>query len=174
MRITRNRSLLALVGVALLAGLVACTPLPNAAQEAPELDSSSEEQDYDDWQLAYEKCMTGQGVEISQFLSTTGGEGGDDSAPQMPSESEVEAMQEAQAFCADEVGEPPTREGMPTGEEVNEMALVFAKCMRAAGYDYPDPEMSANGGISAMPSGDWAPEDMDQCAVEAGFPGASG
>ena len=178
MRITRTRSLLAVAGVLLLTGLAACAPSP-AANPSGELNTASQEQEYEDWQIDFEKCLSDQGVDLSQFMTSasTGGEEVVDEAPappEEPTEAEVAAMQEAMEYCNDEVGEPPTRDDMPSDEEFNEMSLAFAACMREAGYDFPDPDVNSNGAMMTMGSDEFAPEDMDKCSQEAGFPGAEG
>ena len=177
MRITRNRGLLVLAGFLLVGGLASCAPTPDAAEKEPELDSASQEQDYDDWQLAFEKCMDGQGVDLSQFMtkaSDGGDAGADEPAPEPPSDADIAAMEDAQEFCMEEVGDPPTRDDLPSDEKLNEMNLLFAKCMRDAGYDYPDPEQGPSGAVAAMPQGDFDPADVDACVEAAGYPGANG
>ena len=178
MRSIRTRSLLALTGVILLTGLAACAPSP-AANQSGELNTASQEQEYEDWQRDFEKCLGEQGVDLSQFMGTAVANGEEvfeeaPAPPEEPTEEEMAAMQEAMDVCDDELGKPPTRDDMPSEAEWNEMSLAFAACMREAGYDFPDPDLSSNGAVTSMSSDDFAPEDMDKCSEEAGFPAAEG
>ncbi|KJQ54239.1 hypothetical protein [Microbacterium sp. SA39] len=176
MRITRNRGLIFLAGLALVGGLAACAPTPDAADKTPELDSASQDQAFEDWQLDWETCMKDEGVDLSKFMAKAGETGGgeEETAPEPPSDADIAAMDDAREVCDEKLGDPPTRDDMPSDEEMNEMMLVFAKCMRDAGYDFPDPEPGPPGTAPGMPQGDYDPADMDACFVEADFAGAEG
>ncbi|WP_157813850.1 hypothetical protein [Microbacterium sp. BR1] len=150
MRNIRNRGLHALAGVVLLTGLVACAPSP-ATEKPGELDSSSQQQDYEEWQLAWEKCVGDQGVDLSQFMVKAGEAGDEGSAPPpKPTEADRVAMEKAMEFCDEELGQAPTRDDLPSSEEMNEMGLLLAACMREAGYDFPDPEIGPGGTVAGQ------------------------
>lgn len=176
MRITRNRGLIFLAGLMLVGGLAACAPTPDAADESPDLDSASQEQEFEDWQLAWEKCMKDEGVDMSQFMvkASSDGDEVEQEVPEPPSDADIAAMEDAREVCDEKLGDPPVRDDMPSDDEMNEMMLTFAQCMRDAGYDFPDPEPGPAGTVAAMPMGDYDPADMDACMTEAGFPGAEG
>lgn len=175
----RARAGLALAGIGLLlAALTACTP----TAETPELASGDSDAAYEDWSIDFTACMKREGVDMSMSFSSASGEAGNGEAssdvemaePVDPGEVDLEAMEAANEKCIDEVGEPPVPPGAPDADEMNEAMLAFAACMREAGYDYPDPEISSDGGVvamQAMPADDLDPAVMDACNEEAGFPG---
>jgi hypothetical protein len=174
----RARSGLALAGIGLLlAALTACAP--NA--ETPELASGDSDAAYEEWSIDFTACMKGEGVDMSMTFASAGGEVSNGEAsgdvemaePVDPGEVDLEAMEAAHEKCIDEVGEPPVPPGAPDADEMNEAMLAFAACMREAGYDYPDPEISSDGGVvamQAMPADDIDPAVMEACNEEAGFP----
>ena len=55
------------------------------------------------------------------------------------SKYDMVAFDKAYAKCAETIGDPPVDENQPTEQEMFDFQLVFASCMREAGYDYPDP-----------------------------------
>ena len=85
---------------------------------------------------------------------------------------DMKQYEAASKVCTKKLGEMPIPPGMPSPEEMQESMLKFAKCMREAGYDYPDPEVSKGGGISiqAMPADEYDPAVMDSCSEESGSP----
>lgn len=174
----RARTGLALTGIGLLlAALTACAP----TTETPELASGDSDAAFEDWSIDFTACMKGEGVDMNMTFSVAGGEASNGEAsgdvetvdPVDPGEVDLEAMEAAHEKCIDEVGEPPVPPGAPDADEMNEAMLAFAACMREAGYDYPDPEISSDGGMvamQAMPADDLDPAVMDACNDEAGFP----
>lgn len=173
MRTLRSRALLALAGITLLTGLAACAPTPNTADGPAELDSTSDEQAFEDWRIALDACMAEAGFDLpSVAVQGEADDGGGNAVSVDPGEVDLDALAAAQEACFEKVGHPPAQEGMPNDEEMHEMQLAFAKCMREAGYDYPDPAPSKSGAVSAMPADDFDPADVDRCAEEAGLPWA--
>jgi hypothetical protein len=81
----------------------------------------------------------------------------------------MEAYGAASKICSEKLGEMPTPPGMPSPEEMQKGMLAFAKCMREAGYDYPDPEVSKDGAISmqAMAMDELDPQVMEDCSKES-------
>ncbi|SFR69950.1 hypothetical protein SAMN05428970_0821 [Agromyces sp. CF514] len=175
----RPRALLALAGIGLVVALSACTP---NASDAPDLAAGDSDAAYDDWSLEFGDCMKAEGVDVSMTMGSTTGDsgdaGGDDTTTGSldsvdPGEIDLEAMEAAHEKCIEQVGEPPVQPGMPDADELNEAMLAFAACMREAGYDYRDPEISADGGMvsmQAMSIDEVDPAVMDACNDEAGFP----
>lgn len=175
MRTLHHRALLALVGTILLTGLAACAPTPEATDRTDGFDSTSDEQAFEDWRLALDDCMAEAGFDLpSVAVQGEGEEGGGDAVSVDPGEVDLEALESAQEMCFEKVGQPPAQEGMPNDDEMHEMQLVFAKCMREAGYDYHDPTPGKGGAVSAMPADEFDPADVDRCTEEAGLPWAQG
>ncbi|MGI9823094.1 hypothetical protein [Agromyces sp. Marseille-Q5079] len=171
----RARAGLALAGIGLLlATLTACTPGP---AETPELVAGDSDAAYDEWAIDFGACMKAEGIDLEMSAATSGSSGDDASTQSLDvGEVDLEAMDAANEKCIDEVGEPPVQPGMPDAEEMNEAMLAFAACMREAGYDYPDPEISTDGGIvamEAMSADEMDPADVDACNEQAGFPDMS-
>lgn len=173
----RARALLALTGIGLLIALSACAP--NTSDGGADLASGDAQAEFDDWSLEFGECMKEQGVDVSMSAGTssssesTGDESTDDAATLNLGEMDLEKMEEAHATCTEKVGEPPVQPGMPDADEMNAAMLAFAACMREAGYDFPDPEISSDGGVvamQAMPADEIDPADMDACNEQAGFP----
>ena len=79
----------------------------------------------------------------------------------------IEAFVAAQDICIEKVGEAPTRSDMPSTAEINAHMLAFAACMREAGYDFPDPDLSNNGMTSALSTDDYDVADVDACDAKA-------
>lgn len=174
----RARAGLALAAIGLLlAALTACTP---GSEKEPELAAGDSDAAYEDWSIDFTACMKAEGVDMQMSVAGSGDDVGTSSSTQDleadpidPGEIDLEAMQAANEKCIEKVGEPPVPPGMPDADEMNEAMLAFAACMREAGYDYPDPEISDDGGIVAMqaiPADDIDPAIMDACNDEAGFP----
>lgn len=116
----------------------------------------------------YATCMREHGVDMSD--PTSGGGvieiGGD--------ASDLEAMQEAGEAC-DPILEGAFGEFEMSPEQEAEMRdqeLVFAKCMRANGVDWPDPSSDPGSNESVIELGDDVDPDafsaaMDACSEEA-------
>ena len=168
------RAGLAFTGIALLLALSACAP--NGADSA-DLKSGDSDAAYEEWSAEFTSCMKGEGIDM-QMATTADGTASDsttmDSGEAVdPDEIDVEAMDAANRKCIDKVGEPPVIPGMPDAEEMNEASLRFAACMRERGYDYPDPEISADGSVGmseAMSIDEFDPADIDACSEAADYP----
>ena len=92
-----------------------------------------------------------------------------DGSPLEPDENGVDVDAAVQQ-CTDEVGVAPEGDPADTDEMYTEQLLTYAKCMREAGYDVPDPNPN-NGGIVVQPNGgpDADPADVERCIEEAGL-----
>lgn len=148
-----------LAAAALTVALSGCSAADPGA--GGELDSGDAEAIYTEWNDKFQDCMKDRGFDLSNTSESI-------------SADDAEALNEAANACYEKVGEPPADPDVPSNEEINEQMLAFAKCMREAGYDYPDPEIDPNGGVAmspAMPT-EWDPADIDRCGEEAGMGGA--
>lgn len=168
---------LILAAFAFAGGLAACSSAPDA-DATDDLVSGDFESDFADWRIKFDECMKDEGIELPA-LGTTSSEGsGNGETLTLPDAGSIDmdALQEASKTCIAKVGEAPVDPSAPSAEEMNEMMLTFAKCMRDAGYDYPDPVISEGGmsAATAMPAGD-SPEAeaAQQCSTTAGFGGDS-
>jgi hypothetical protein len=109
--------------------------------------SGAGEQDRQEAELEYAKCMREHGVDfpdpVNGRFEFRGGPG------------DQEKMEEAQEACRDileAVAPPPMDEEQQA--ELREAALLFARCMREHGIDMPDPEFQEDGGmLQQMPEG---------------------
>lgn len=165
--ILARTALAAITGIGIVAALSACTSAPQAEEE---LGSISTMADIDAWRIDYDDCMLKAGFDLSAGIPMQSTEAGE-SAPTFGDKS-PEDYQKADASCIKEVGEPPTPPGMPTAEETDAMMLEFARCMREAGYDYPDPQPVSGGAsmsVQAYSADEINPDDVDACSTQSGL-----
>lgn len=156
-----RRSLVGAVlgGAALALVLAGCTSTtPDAGGDLKQGDAKTA---YADWQDDFHDCMKGKGFDLSAMKDdpTTSSDSG--------------KLDAAASACRKALGNPPADPSVPSAAELNESMLKFAKCMRAAGYDYADPKIDPHGGAPmspAMPS-TWNPADIDRCSKDAGLGG---
>lgn len=170
-------SLAALAAVGVIAVLAACGG--PASNDSAELKTGNEQAAYEDWQRDYNTCLGDEGIDMGQFDAPVAVDGvsADDGSSQSMSSAQsitegdidIAAFEKAAKACTDKLGEMPTPPGMPSPEEMQKGMLAFAKCMREAGYDYPDPEISKDGAISmqAMATDDFDPQVMEDCSKES-------
>lgn len=150
---TRSRRMVALAaaGVLLTIGLTACA---GGTQKAPDEDTLSTEESYEDWAARYDSCLDAAGFDSSFRSGET-----------VQTEADTEAYNKAIQDCVKKVGEPPAQENQMSDDEIFQAQLTFAKCLRDRGYDYPDPE---KGGMSpAIDTSVISADDVDACSVEA-------
>lgn len=152
LRRTVVSSVAAAAGVLLLLGLTACSP---SADTAGELKTDDYETSIVDWRQKMDDCMKEAGFDL-----------GDPSTPVDTSQFDMDALNRASAACTTKVGEPPVDPNQPTEDEMFDTQLAFAKCMREAGYDYPDP-VKGSGGMSAAFGSDVDPNVVDTCSATA-------
>ncbi|OJX97934.1 MAG: hypothetical protein BGO96_13610 [Micrococcales bacterium 73-15] len=166
-RSRRHPGRLLSAGIAALAltGLLTSCAADQSAQEDAELDTSNEQTDFDDWNRDFTACMADQGVDLPS------GSGGDGVTMLDPGEVDMDELLSAQQTCYDQVGEPPASPDDPGVEEQNEAELAFAKCMRDAGYDFPDPGSSGSGTTTTTLEGEVDPQDIMTCREAAGLGG---
>jgi hypothetical protein len=155
----------------------------------PQREMSAEQQDAI---LEFAQCMRDHGVDMPDpqisedggVMIQAGGPGGEGGPEQSggPGDEEWEAANEA---C-----QPIMDAAMPEVEidpeqqaEMQDRLVAVAECMRARGYDMPDPEVDENGRVTVQmgaPGGgegevdvpdDEQQQDMEECQEEAGMEG---
>lgn len=156
----------ALVLAAALAALTGCAP----SEPAPPADNATYEQRFDAWQTKYDACMREAGMPIPERTNGTQLLDLDTAGV------DFDELQAASRGCTDRVGAAPVNPDLPTAQESYEMQLVFAKCMRRAGYEWEDPTPPDADGQSGFSSAGKAisPDEYDdvelgRCAEEAGY-----
>lgn len=167
---SRSGRLAATLGAtALLAAslLTACAPSApeseNSADPKSGASNSTYEQDYADWQRKFYACLRAEGIDVK------------DPAPnEMPTmDNSNPAVIAALDACSDKGGPAPINPDGPTDEEINAQQLIFAKCMRDAGYEWEDPEPIGGGAdseaVEPLDPNEYAAEDLDRCELEAGY-----
>jgi len=146
-------SLAAAAGALLLLGLTACAPAATTGGELKKTDNY--ETSVVDWRQKMDDCMKAAGFDL-----------GDPSTPVDMSQFDADALNKASAACTAKVGNAPVDPKQPTEDEMFNTQLAFAKCMREAGYDYPDP-VKGSGGMSAAFGSDVDPKIVDSCSAKA-------
>ncbi|MFC4222674.1 hypothetical protein [Lysinibacter cavernae] len=170
MKSTLSRLGVALASIVFLIGVSACSPVTGDSDADGELKSGDSNSEFNAWNVKFTKCMKAEGVDMPEVQAVDGS--GTSSTRVMDGDMDFEAYEQASKTCLDEVGKPPVQEGGMDEEEMKTSMLAFAKCMREAGYDYPDPVFSEGGtmGMAATSADDFAPADLDRCNKEAGLP----
>lgn len=150
-RRTLRNSVTLLAGSALLLGLAAC------GGDTSGSDNGALKEDatitMEQWRSDVDSCMKTAGFDM-----------GDPSEPLDMSTFDTNDFNAAYTACIKKLGEAPVDENLPTEDEMFEVQLVFAKCMRDAGYDFPDPE---KGGMSSAFGPDTDPTVVDACSTKA-------
>lgn len=170
MKSTLSRIGVALASIVFLVGVSACSPVASDNDAEGELKSGDSNSEFNAWNVKFTKCMKAEGIEMPEVQAVDGN--GMSSTRAFEGDMDFEAYENASKTCMDEVGEPPVVEGGMDEEEMKTTMLAFAKCMRDAGYDYPDPEFGEGGmtTMTAMGADEFDPADLDRCSKEAGFP----
>lgn len=179
----------ALTGPAALAqGVVTLeTPAPPGSQPSTAPGAQpTPPSDPQEAMLAYVECMRDHGVDMPDpeftgdggvIMRAGGTAGADDDGPTVVGGPGDPAFAEAQAACGS------LMEGMARDLDPEQVAqaqaeaLAFAQCMRDHGVDMPDPQFSADGGMSIAiggPDGPRIDPDAMQEAQEACGGGAFG
>lgn len=156
-RTSRTAAAALLVGAGAMLALTGCS-----ANEQPELQQNhavSAEQ----WQHDFERCLKEEGIENPGIPVNP------DGSPIEGDEGEAD-LEAALQTCDKKVGPAPEGANPVTDEQLNEQMLTFAKCMREAGYDVPDPKPNGEGIIVQQNGGPEAdPADVQRCTEEAGL-----
>ena len=143
---------------------------------------------------AFTKCMREHGVDV--FVAVAGKDGGsggttgggpvtnqhtgNEDPQEGPKQFDPKAMEEADAACRDLL--PSGMQGDPTATmdpALADQMLAFSKCMRDHGIDFPDPQISTDGGGLQVqmggpgmdPNSPGFKEANDACSKDAGLPG---
>jgi hypothetical protein len=135
-----------------------------------------------DAMLKFAECMREHGIDMPDPEMGEGGvqmKAGAEGGPDSGNEEKFEAAHKAcEHFMEDARADMPA----PSPEERAEMQdklMVMAECMRARGYDMPDPEVAEDGGVKMKmsrggpqdsPGGDeQVQKDQEECNAEAGM-----
>jgi hypothetical protein len=140
----------------------------------------------EDASLAYGECMRDHGVDLPDPQTSSGG----DSGPKFSSsgaaggatrgpDGESEEFQAAHEACKSILEDAGALIGPPSAEQQAEMQdklVEVARCMRERGYDFPDPQISADGGVtmSGGPQGSGSEQyqqDFEECNEQVGMTG---
>ena len=150
-RRTLRNTITLLAGSALLFGLAACgTDTSGSNNGALKEDSTIT---MEQWRADVDSCMKTAGFDM-----------GDPSQPLDMSKFDTNDFDAAYTACIKKVGEAPVDENQLTDDEMFDVQLVFAKCMRDAGYDFPDP---VKGGMSSAFGPDTDATVVDACSTKA-------
>jgi hypothetical protein len=120
-------------------------------------DSGSEEDEAEanaqDARVEFAQCMREEGVDVPDPQPGQEGfvVGGGEIDPNDP------AVKAAREKCLPALTEAIPESERPEPAEIQDAALEFARCMREHGIDYPDPQISGEGGIAQLR----APEGVD-------------
>ena len=130
--------------------------------------------------LKYAQCMRKHGIDMPDPQFSKGGMSmriGGPGADKVPKATMDAAQQACQKIL--ESVKPPTQSKAAIAKE-RKAALKMAQCMREHGFDFPDPQFDANGGIQQRiggPGSGSKPDDprfrqaMQTCAKATGGPG---
>jgi len=143
------------LGSALLLGVAACG---TGKTQDVVLDGKSHSDSIAQWRTDVDNCMLDAGFDIR---STANG-GPSDSID--TSKFDMDAFNRNYTSCIKKIGEAPVDESLPSDDEMFAVQLVFAKCMRDSGYDFPDP---VKGGMSQAFGPDTDPKVVDACSTKA-------
>lgn len=159
---TRATAMIAIATFGALLGLSGCT---KAAEPDMAVDPATS---VEQWQHDFERCMRDEGVELGEGggipVNSDGSFGGTGDSGDFEA-----ALQK----CTTKLGPAPQAEGGVSDVELEALMLRFAKCMREAGYDVPDPTFDSDGSnVLGVPDAD--PADVERCTTEAGLDAAFG
>ena len=129
-------------------------------------EAANQQLDPEEAQLAFAECMREHGVEVPDPGPPQGGGSGERILIGPGDRIDEESFEEADAECRhllEGVFDEPSDEEL---QEMQDAALVFARCMRDNGVeDHPDPKFE-NGGTTLEISGDDIMADPDFEAAE--------
>lgn len=150
-RRTLRNSITLLAGSALLFGLAACGADKTSSDNGALKEDST--MTLEQWRSDVDSCMKTAGFDM-----------GDPSEALDTSKFDMDAFDKEYTTCIKKIGEAPVDPNQLTQDEMFEVQLVFAKCMRDSGYDFPDP---VKGGMSGAFGPEVNPDDVDACSVKA-------
>jgi len=147
-----STSVTLIAGSTLLFGLAACGADKSGTGALKEESTMTMEQ----WRSDVDSCMLTAGFDI------TGGENGNESVD--TSQFDMEAFDKAYTTCIKKIGDAPVDPNQLSEDEMFDVQLAFAKCMRDSGYDFPDP---VKGGMGGAFGPEINPDDVDACTAKA-------
>lgn len=150
-RRTLRTSVTLLAGSTLLLGLAACGAGNSGADNGTLKEESS--MTMEQWRSDVDGCMKTAGFDM-----------GDPSESLDTSKFDMDAFDKEYAACIKKIGDAPVDPNQLTQDEMFDVQLVFAKCMRDSGYDFPDP---VKGGMSSAFGPEVNPDDVDACSTKA-------
>jgi hypothetical protein len=163
--------------VASLAGDGTTTTTTTAAA-----DGNASEPDAQQAMLDFAKCMREHGIDMAdpQFNGEGGGifTAGKEGADSPQDKADLDAAQNACQSYLDKVKQNAAPMDPAKLEEEKQKLLDFAQCMRDHGIDFPDPQISTDGGgLSVQMGGPGLDPDSpafkeanDACATQTGMP----
>lgn len=139
----------ALAAVALIIALFTACSAGDNKPASGDKKESSKIATFDDWQLAFAKCMRAEGLDVPDPNK--------DGSMAVTVPRDAGGFEKARKKCRTDLGEPPTPPGQKkqSKEQVLAEQLKTAKCFRDAGFDVPDPKENM---VSGLPAN--APEDV--------------
>lgn len=150
-RRTLRTSVTLLAGSTLLFGLAACGTDKSGSGNGTLKEEST--MTLEQWRSDVDSCMLTAGFDL-----------GDPSESVDTSKFDMDAFDKEYTACIKKVGEAPVDPNQLTQDEMFDVQLVFAKCMRDSGYDFPDP---VKGGMSGAFGPEVNPDDVDACSAKA-------
>ncbi|GAA2387379.1 hypothetical protein [Dactylosporangium salmoneum] len=120
--------------IALLTGCSAADGGSDGSGAADGEKTASSQQSFEDWQLAFARCMRAEGLDVPD--PGKGGLGG------LRDSSDTAALEQASTKCRGKLGDPPPAPDLEgkSDEQLQEEALKSAKCFRDNGVDVADPK----------------------------------
>ena len=158
-----------------------------AAAEETDDDGGSgggapDEAEMQDAALEYAQCMREHGIDMPdpEFEEGGGISMGFDRDSGIDPESEEFAAAEEACEPIMEAARPDVQLSPEEQAEMQDRLVALAECMRARGYDMPDPQVDENGGVMIRSEGgpgeggggppdEQHDQDMEECSDEAGM-----
>ena len=150
-RRTLRTSVTVIAGSTLLFGLAACGADTSGSDKGTLKEEST--MTMEQWRSDIDGCMKTAGFDM-----------GDPGEALDTSKFDMDAFDKAYTTCIKKIGDAPVDPNQLTQDEMFDVQLVFAKCMRDSGYDFPDP---VKGGMSGAFGPDVNPDDVDACSAKA-------
>ena len=148
------------VALALLAGGAALALRDGGSDPGPDPDPGAGASTQEEALLDFARCMRDQGLDDfpDPVVEADGGVSFEDYDQQRESPGFAAADEACQPILR-EAGPPPPPEGQPplTPDELADREdrwLGVARCVRAEGYDYPDPDLDEFGNTAAVQTDD--------------------
>jgi hypothetical protein len=151
------RNTLKLATVLLVGALtIAC----GSAGDDPDPGGTSTAGSFEDYQLAFAKCMREHGIDMPDPSA--------DGSVKIPAVKDMTAFTEASDACQEKLGQPPAPDGQAPKSDEERLAEMVktAECFRAHGVEVPDPKP---GETLTIPMD--APSEVLEACVSGGISG---